>query len=233
MDFEVYCDESRPDLFASQREGIGRFMVIGSLWIKATDRAVFKEELNAIRNRHTTFGEMKWRSVAPARQAFYLEVIDWFVAKKLDCRYRCIVVDVPQVNLLKFHEADQELGFYKFYYQLLHHWIFDFNRYEIFVDHKRNRERDRLKVLRRCLDRTNISSEVARVQALDSRDSQFIQLTDVLTGAVSARFHGMPASPARKAVIDRLEGRLNRKILPTSRDVAKFNIFKIDLGGGW
>jgi hypothetical protein len=233
MDFEVYCDESRPDLFASQHEGIGRFMVIGSVWIKAVDRPRFKEELKAIRARHATFGEMKWRAVAPSRLPFYLDVVDWFVRQQLDCRFRCIVVDVPQVNLLKFHESDQELGFYKFYYQLLHHWIFDFNRYEIFVDHKRNRERDRLEVLRRCLDRTNISSQVARVQALDSRDSQFIQLADVLTGAVSARFHGASASPARKAVIDRLERQLSRKLLPTARGVDKFNIFKIDLGGGW
>jgi hypothetical protein len=48
MDFEVYCDESRPDLFASQREGIGRFMIIGSVWIKAADRTAFRDELKQI-----------------------------------------------------------------------------------------------------------------------------------------------------------------------------------------
>ena len=39
---------------------------------------------------------------------------DWYVINKND------------VDLYKYHQNDQELGFYKFYYQVLHHWIFDF-----------------------------------------------------------------------------------------------------------
>jgi len=56
-------------------------------------------------------------------------------------RFRCIAVDREQVNLA-LHQNDGELGFYKFYYQLLHHWILD-NEYRIFCDLKTNRGRRR------------------------------------------------------------------------------------------
>jgi hypothetical protein len=33
MDIDVYCEESRPDLFASRRPNIGRYLLIGSVWL--------------------------------------------------------------------------------------------------------------------------------------------------------------------------------------------------------
>ena len=42
MEFDVYCDESRPDLFASRRNETGRFMLIGSVWFASEQRDVFK-----------------------------------------------------------------------------------------------------------------------------------------------------------------------------------------------
>ena len=233
MEFDVYCDESRPDLFASKRNETGCFMLIGSVWFPYEQREVFKAEIKELRRRHNAFGEVKWRAVAPSKLEFYLDLVDWFFGNQLACRFRCIVVEADLVDLTKFHESDQELGFYKFYYQLLHHWILDFNQYRVFLDHKRNRDRDRLKVLRRCLAHTNISSNIERVQALDSRDSQFIQLADLLTGAVAARFHDATSSAARLAVIERIETRLGHPIRATARSESKFNVFKIDLGGGW
>jgi hypothetical protein len=233
MDFDVYCDESRPDLFASRRDTIGRYMLIGSVWLPTINADAFKEEIKQIRQRHSVFGEVKWRNVAPSKLGFYLELADWFFAKGEACRFRTIVVEASEVDLTRFHESDQELGFYKFYYQLLHHWILDFNRYRIYVDHKPNRDRRRLPVLRRCLAYTNLTSAIERVQALDSTDSQFIQLADLLTGASAARLHNLAKSPARSQLVERIERHLKRHIGPTARAENKFNVFKIGLGGGW
>lgn len=233
MDFDVYCDESRPDLFASRQEGIGRFMLIGSVWFPTARAGEFKEEIKQIRREHGAYREIKWRAVSPAKCEFYLDLVNWFFAKGTECRFRCIVVEASEVDLPKFHNSDQELGFYKFYYQLLHHWILDFNRYRIFVDHKRNRERDRLQVLRRCLAYANISSSIERVQALNSQDSQFIQLADLLTGATASRFHDATKSTARLSVIRQIEHHLEHQIRPTPRSDSKFNVFKINLHGGW
>jgi hypothetical protein len=233
MNIDVFCDESRPDLFASKRNTLGRFLLIGSVWLPTERRPAFKEEVKALREKHGVYGEAKWRCVAPSRVEFYLEFVDWFFEKRELCRFRCIVVEAGKVDLPRFHDADHELGFYKFYYQLLHHWILDFNCYRVFLDHKRDKDRTRLKVLRRCLTWSNLTTDIDRVQALDSRHSQFIQLADLLTGAAAAHFSGGTCSPARKALIARIEDRLGRPIGPTPRAEQKYNVFKIDLSGGW
>lgn len=233
MNFEVYCDESRPDLLSSAHPK-ARYMVIGSLWLKAEDRNTFKEGIHDLRDKHNVGGEFKWQKVSPSRRNFYKDLIDWFIRKGESLRFRCIAVEHEKVNLLRYHESDQELGFYKFYYQMLHHWIMDFNEYAIFCDCKDNRDRRRLHVLKHCLDASNLSSQVRNVQATRSEESVLIQLADVLTGAASARLNNALKADSTKAdVISHLEHCLGRPIEHTYKAEQKFNVFVINLEGGW
>jgi hypothetical protein len=231
--FEVYCDECRPDLLSSQNPQ-ARFMIIGSLWLRADDREEFKSAIHDLRDRHKVGGEFKWQKVSPSRLDFYGELVDWFAAQGERLRFRCIAVEHEKVNLLRFHDNDQELGFYKFYYQMLHHWILDFNEYAVFCDFKQNRLRNRLHVLQHYLDLANLSSQIFNVQSVRSDESVLIQLTDVLTGAVAARLNdGLRPGSAKEAVVERLEAGIGRGIAPTSRCEQKFNVFQIHLQGGW
>jgi len=231
--FEVYCDESRPDLLASRKSDF-QYMVIGSLWLPAENRQALKTELHGLRDRHKIGGEFKWNKISPSRLGFYLDAAQWFFNQGDSVRFRCIAVDRTQVDLPHYHDDDQELGFYKFYYQLLHHWILDFNEYRIFVDYKSNRRRDRLAVLRGFLDDANLSSKVERVQAVRSEESVLIQLADVLTGAVARRLNGpVETSAAKAAVLETVEDLLGGAIQATGREETKFNVFVINLSGGW
>jgi hypothetical protein len=233
MRFEIYCDESRPDLLVSTHPN-GKYMVIGSLWLAAESRQTFKNEINLLRNRHKIGPEFKWQKISPSRSLFYKELMEWFYSKKEFLRFRCIAVEQQKLNLVKYHDSDQELGFYKFYYQLLHHWILDFNDYVIFCDFKSNRSRDRLQVLQRCLELSNLSSNINNVQAIRSDQSVLIQLTDVLTGAASARLNGkLSDGSAKDSVVKHLENLLRRNISHTLRSERKFNVFVIDFQGGW
>jgi len=233
MDFEVYCDESCPDLLASARPA-ARFMVIGSVWLRSEDRDEFKAAIHALRNKHHIGGEFKWQKLSPSRLGFYKELIEWFMEKGERLRFRCIAIDHSKVNLIQYHEADQELGFYKFYYQMLHQWIDDFNQYVVFCDSKKNRDPKRLRTLRRCLDASNLSSTVRNVQAIRSNESVLIQLADVLTGIAGARLNrSAGAHTAKEEVTRSLETLLGRKVAPTARAEKKFNAFLIELQGGW
>ena len=233
MKFDVYCDESRPDLFASKKPG-AKYMVIGSVWLQADDRAEFKAAIHALRDKHRIGGEFKWQKVSPSRAEFYKELIHWFVQAGDRLRFRCIAVDREKVNLLKYHESDQELGFYKFYYQMLHHWIMDFNEYAIFCDSKKNHDPKRIHTLQRCLDASNLSSLVQNVQAIQSSESVLIQLADVLTGIAAAGLnHSATGNTAKATLVRCLEDQLNRTIAHTWRGEQKFNVFVIDLQGGW
>lgn len=209
-------------------------MVIGSLWLSLENRNEFKAEIHRLRDEYNIGGEFKWQKVSPSRRKFYEHLVQWFHSKEENLRFRCIAVDRSQVDLKLYHGDDQELGFYKFYYQLLHHWILDFNKYAVFLDFKSNRRGDRLHVLQRCLDCSNLSSIVSTVQAVRSEESVLVQLADVLTGMASYRLNNRirPGS-AKAAVLGHYEQLRGAQIKPTYKNEQKFNVFKIDLSGGW
>lgn len=233
MKFDVYCDENRPDLLSSKKSP-AKYMVIGSLWLRYDDRQVFKDQIHGLRDKHKVGGEFKWQKVSHSRSEFYRELTDWFFGQGKTLRFRCIAVERDQVDLLEYHDGDQELGFYKFYYQMLHHWIRDFNEYAIFCDFKTNWRRDRVHVLRDCLRHANLSANVTTVQVTRSRESVLIQLTDVLTGVASAGMNGgLQAQSARAMLLERFETRLGHKVRHTFKSEQKFNVFEIDLQGGW
>lgn len=234
MKFEVYCDEAQPDIFTAA-EPQARYLMIGSLWLPADMRADAKDKISRLREIHKVHGEMKWTKISPSKVEFYLELVDLFMSYGSDMRFRCIAVDRNQVNM-KHHNNDSELGFYKFYYQVLHHWILDFNEYSVFCDRKPNRDKTRLHVLARCLNNANRSSVISNVQSLPSNQVALLQLSDVLLGAASSRMNGtLGDGSAKEAIVKRLEGRLDLRgtLGPTAAGEKKFNIFRIRLEGGW
>jgi hypothetical protein len=233
MNFDVYCDESRPDVIHSHSPN-GSRLIIGSLWIPYDSRKNLKEAIHELRNKHRIGGEFKWNKVTHSRLDFYNELISYFFSRGDELRFRCISVGRDRIDLITFHQGDQELGFYKFYYQLLHHWLVDFNDYNIFLDYKRNHDRKRLPVLMRCLRLANVTSNVCNLQSIQSEESVLVQMADVLTGAVSAKLNqSLSVGSAKTALVNTLEQHLGHAIMPTSKSEKKFNVFEIIPGGGW
>lgn len=233
MKFEVYCDETLPDLFTSRQPG-ARNLMIGSLWLPEELHETAKQKIAELRAKYEIHGELKWRKISPASEAFYLDLIELFMSFGSEMRFRCIAVDRTEVNLGRLN-GDAELGFYKFYYQAIHHWLLDNNEYRIFCDLKLNRDRTRLSTLKTVLSHANRTSDIVSVQSLPSSEVVFLQLCDVLLGAASSRINERPlAGTAKKAVVEHLERVLNvKRLAPTPRGENKFNVFKIRLQGGW
>lgn len=233
MKFDVYCDEAHPDLFSSKHPKV-RYLVIGSVWFKKSDREVFKTAIHDLRNQYKIGGEFKWTKLSPSKLDFYKALLTWFIEQEESLRFRCIAIDHKEVDLIHFHQSDQELGFYKFYYQMLHHWIDPFNEYDVFCDYKSNRLRNRLKTLKDCLNYSNLASQIKKVQSVRSGESVLIQLADVLTGLASARLNKrLTLGSAKEHSVLHLEKLLGRRIASTALAEKKFNVFKINLNGGW
>ncbi len=233
--FEIYCDESRQDLFTSKATQQDKFLLIGGLWLEAENRDEIKGAITKLKEAHNMRGEFKWNTVSPSRREFYLELIDLFMGFASSLRFRCIAVEAAKVDMVRYHKSNEELGFYKFYYQLIHHWILDFNEYRIFCDIKTNQEGDRIKVLQRCLNHANISSQVTSIQALPSGEVVLIQLVDFLLGVIGARLNdALTPGSVKEEVVVRLEARLDvEKLGHTYKSEQKFNVFVINLSGGW
>jgi Protein of unknown function (DUF3800) len=231
MDFEVYCDES--GLEALTRKDAHLYTGIGGIWIPKEHRITLKKGIATIKHRYQIKGELKWQKVSPAYFDLYKDLVDFFFISDY-IRFRLVLIEASKVDHITFNNEDAELGFYKFYYQLLHHWIFDFNNYDIFLDLKINRNRGRLKELERVLDHSNLTSDVKQVQGLPSGQSLGIQLVDVLTGLVTAKFNKEVTGRAKVGLIQYLEEKyLSKPIAPTPKWAEKFNVFRIDLKGGW
>jgi hypothetical protein len=234
MNIEVYCDESRQEYFADTGSDQTGFTVIGSLWIPSEDRQRFNEKIKEMRQQYGFKHEFKWTKITPKTQEFFIELVRMFFAENEDAmRFRSIVLPAKELDAVKFCENDRELMFYKFYYQVLHRWILDGNSYRVYVDAKTNRVHNRVRILQKCLTRSNLLAEIEFVQALPSHEVNLIQLADVLTGVVGARFNEQNTSTAKLAVLKEVERNIGHLIAATTLQEKKFNVFRFQPGGGW
>lgn len=232
MNIEIYCDESRQDLLASASSitSVNRFCCIGGLSIPTIQKSGLKESIQTLRNKHKVLGEIKWGTVTSSKLPFYLELIDLFFSTE-GLNSRVVVIDASKIRNNVFNGGDPELGYYKFYYQLIYHWLSDNNCYRIYTDQKTNRDKKRLQELRRIVNLQFPSSPILSVQAINSRESIILQMQNVLMGAIGYKYNynGAGQSNAKKAVVNHIEQHLHHKIEKTNSGVQKFNIFEIHL----
>jgi len=233
MLYDVYCDESRQDLIVKKSSIAthNRFVCIGGIMIPTERREELKDSIKRLKEMHNLFGELKWGNVSPNKINFYLDLIDLFFSTNSSIDFRTVVIDANVVNNKVFNDSDHELGYYKFYYQLLYHWIELQHQYNVFTDYKTNKDQTRLKKLKDILNAASLSNSVEIVQSINSIESLLLQLQNILLGAVGYKFnYGIDGkSEAKKAVIDRIEKHLGHPIRPTSKGYRKFNVFMIEL----
>lgn len=233
MDFNVYCDESYLDCITSSKCNTVRYMAIGSIWLKRNDVERIKNDIKQLKNKYKYFGEIKWSKVSKANVLFYQEIIDLFWSYGSTVRFRCIIVDKDSI-LWEKHNYDPELGFYKFYYQMLIHWIFANHNYRIYCDKKINRRKNNLKRLKDFLSNSNRYATIEGVFSAESRDMVVLQFTDFFTGLIAVKFNNTVSEGSPKRyLIHYLEEKLGRSISETNRDEQKLNIFNIKANGGW
>ena len=231
MDYVVYCDESRHD-------GCDRnpFMAIGSLWVPQDQKPRISREFRDLCRAEGLRGEVKWSKVSQQRLEAYRRLVDYFIGTQ-NLSFRVIVVEQAKVDHETFNQGDRELGFYKFYYEMLVKWIETGNQYLILLDFKQNKGADRYAMLRRVLERTAKGKAwIKDLTVIDSSESPLAQLCDLLTGAVAATWCGGHEADSPKAVVSRhiatgagLRSLREESPGPGSPSTAKVNIFRIYL----
>lgn len=226
MEYVVYCDESRHDGSAQNR-----FMSIGGLWLPRSRKKELTEQFQLLRKDNDLRGEIKWSKVSSQKLDIYKKIVDFFFAQE-DLHFRVILVDQTKVNLAKFHGNDRELGFYKFYFEMLEKWLLPGHRYLILLDYKRNKGADRYTTLRRVLENaTKGKAWIDDLTVIDSHQSPLAQICDLLTGATAASWCELkPDGP--KFELARYIGIKRGAALKTvtgGPGMTKFNIFSIHL----
>jgi hypothetical protein len=220
--YNIYCDESSV-------ENPSKYFVIGAIFIPRDQKDVISQQIKDLKQECLFKREIKWKKVTDRFVFFYQKIIDYF-ASNIDLEFKCIVVDKKKVDL-RFHGNDNELMFYKFYYQLLRHKFRNNSQYYIFTDIKTRSFKPRFKQLREFLIRfsqeKNINVNIKHMQEYNSEEIILLQLSDFLTGLAAFANNNKLRNSAKGKLINYLETKLGVNLQKgTGLYFEKFNIFK-------
>lgn len=230
--FNIYCDES------CHLENDGqKAMVLGAVWCpldKTRDIAVRLREIKQKHGLSPQF-EVKWTKVSAAKQAFYLDLVDYFFDDD-DLRFRALIV--PNKGLLNhgdFPGQDHDTWYYKMYFDMLKVIFSPKSRYRVYLDIKDTRGAQKAAKLHEvlCNNMYDFSRQIVeRLQLVHSHEIEQLQLADLLIGAVSYVNRELSGNAGKLALIERIRQRSEYDLTRTTllRE-EKFNLFRWQASG--
>lgn len=224
--FNVYCDES-----CHLENDHQQVMVLGAVWCpleKVREISVRIREIKLHHHMKPNF-EIKWTKVSPAKQQFYLDVVDYFFDDD-DLHFRALIV--PDKSLLR-HDAfgqTHEDWYYKMYFEMLKVILSPDGHYRIYLDIKDTRGVAKVAKLHDvlCNNRYDFSRQIIeRVQLVRSHEVEALQLADLLIGAVSYVNRGLSGNAGKQALVSRMRERSRYDLTRTTllRE-NKVNVFR-------
>jgi Protein of unknown function (DUF3800) len=218
--FNFYCDES-----CHLENDHYPFMLISYVSSSYNQVKLHSHNIRALKMKHFFKGEMKWSALSKSQYPFYKELIEYFFAT--DLQFRAIVIDKSQLKHEALNQSHDD--FYdKMYFQLLNKKIFPENNYNIYMDIKDTHSFEKAASLKTYLNRNFVS--VRTLQIIRSYESELMQLTDVIMGAIAYHLRNEKKVIAKNKIIDKIQAHCTLPITQsTPRSSEKFNLFYIDL----
>lgn len=218
--YNFYCDESTH----IERDG-QPYMLLSFISTPYHQLKIHNENIRELKIKHHYKGEMKWSSISKSQYPFYNQVIEYFFAT--DLQFRAIVIDKSKLKHDDFGQSHDD--FYdKMYFQLLTKKIFPENNYNIYIDIKDTHSYKKARSLKEYLERDY--HNIRTLQVIRSYESELMQLSDVLMGAINYKLRGLNRVTAKNNIIEKIERHCGRPITQkTFKDESKFNLFFIDL----
>ncbi len=218
--FNFYCDEN----CHLENDGAS-YMLIAYTSCAYNQVKIHSSNIRKIKLNHYLKGELKWSALSKSQYPLYCELIDYFFAT--DLQFRAIVIDKSQIDNAAFEQSQDDF-YNKMYYQLLSKKIFQENSYNIYLDIKDTHSYKKSKELRDYLNKNYVS--VRNLQNIRSHESELMQLTDVIMGAISYHLRGLNTVIAKNKIIEKIQQHSRHPLShSTSPSNSKFNLFFIDL----
>jgi hypothetical protein len=221
--YNIYCDES------THLENDGHpYMILSYISTPYHLLKMHNKNIREMKMDHFYRGEMKWSSVSKSQYPFYNEIINYFFSN--DLNYRAIVIKKSQLNHKEFNQ-DHNLFYDKMYYQLLNKKIEPNSSYNIYIDIKDTHSYLKARSLKIYLERDY--NNIRTLQIIRSYESEIMQLTDVLMGAINYKLRGLNKVTAKNNIIEKMERHCGKSLTEeTYKSENKFNLFFIDLKNG-
>lgn len=224
--FNIYCDESCH--LENDRQPI---MLLGAVWCEASMTRQVSEEIRALKVKHGLAPnfEVKWVKVSKGQAAFYSALLAFFLTSE-HLRFRALIVaDKRQLRHADFAQKHDE-WFYKMYFTLLKIIPTPSRHVRIYIDYKDTHGGEKVGKLRRVLRNQfhDWNDEIIeRVQVIRSEESELLQLTDFLMGAVAYANRGLTGMQTKIDLLNQFEAGTGRSLLSgTSPSALKVNLFR-------
>lgn len=222
--FNIYCDES------THLEHDGEpYMVYGYVSIAYQQIKLAKEQIKQIKANHQYEGELKWTNISENTYPMYKEIVDYFFMT--DMNFRAVVVDKNQIDNNRPDYSFNDF-YFRMYFQLLHHKIDMEHTYNIYFDIKDTCSQKKLHKLKEYL---KWNASIRNFQFIRSHESHFLQIADVLMGAVNYHLrmenHKIEGkSIAKRKIVDIIKTHTQLSLSQTTnKEARKFNLFFISL----
>jgi Protein of unknown function (DUF3800) len=218
--FNFYCDES-----CHLENDHHPYMLIGYISCSYNQVALHSKNIRLLKEEYENMNEIKWNNLSKSAYPLYNGLIDYFFAT--DLQYRAIVIDKSKIKHDEFEQTHDDF-YYKMFFQLLHKKIDPENNYNIYLDIKDTRSAKKVNGLKKYLNSNLLS--VRNLQNIRSHESELMQLTDIITGAISYHLRGLNKVIAKNKIIEKIQHHSKHPLNhSTSKDQHKFNLFFIDL----
>ena len=172
--FNIYCDES------THLEHDGHpYMLYGYVSIASNQIKICKEQIKAIKEKYGYTDELKWINIHDKTFQVYKELVDYFFLT--DMKFKVVITDKTQIDASRPEYTFNDF-YYRMYFQLLHHDIDLEHTYNIYIDIKDTCSQQKLHQLREAL---KWNASIRNFQFIKSHESVFVQLADVLMGAIN------------------------------------------------
>lgn len=223
--YNIYCDES-----SHLEHDHQPVMVLGAIWCPLEKTREIAERIREIKSRHglSISFEIKWTKVSPAKQAFYLDILDYFFDDS-DLHFRALIV--PDKSKLR-HENfghDHDTWYYKMYFDLLKVLLAPDEHYRIYLDIKDTSSAEKIQKLHKVLSHSVYDFEreiIERVQTVRSHEVEQLQVADLLIGAVNYANRDLQTNAAKLAFIERMRKRSGYTLKQTTLyQEKKVNLF--------
>ena len=140
---------------------------------------ICKEQIKAIKDKYGYTDELKWVNIHDKTYQVYKELVEYFFMT--DMQFRVVIADKTQIDANRPEYTFNDF-YFRMYFQLLHHDMDLEHTYNIYFDIKDTCSQQRLHQLR---DALKWNASIRNFQFIKSHESVFVQLADVLMGAIN------------------------------------------------
>lgn len=190
--YNLYCDESCHLQPTEYNKSEQQSMVIGGIKVKKELVPTINLDIRKIKAKHgLNRSEVKWTKVSPSKLDFYKDLIKYYFENP-ELSFRCIVSQ--DKNTLSYEKHSHNDIYYIMYFYLLRNMISVDEKNNIYIDKKDTLGGHKVRKLKECLcnEKLDFNQElIDKIQIIDSKDSEIMQLADIIIGAISFANRGL------------------------------------------